>query len=421
MGWGRYTIMNQVGAVVVSCGTTHGALARTPIFGCRAKLRRTNGMQITEFRSGITVSLGPRPEPVMASCRPHFFYAIGRHESTSLFKVRLIFALLILLLWAISGTNAFAQAVYGSIAGTVYDSSGAGVPKAAVTITDLKKSISYTTTTNESGNYTQSHLIIGQYRVRVEFAGFKAAVQENVDVAVDTVTTVDVTLQPGDVTQTINVTAEVPLLKSERTDVSTTLSERAVMELPTINRNFTELILLTPGSIQFNWNDTSTENPQGGIAVNVNGQHFTGLGYLLDGTDNRDFMYGNMLVVPDLDSVVQAIVTSSNFDAEFGQAQAGMVTTSTKSGTNEYHGRAFMFRRNDLTQARDPFSHAPKPLESVRRIDGRPDFQEQNLLLRRLPGNSSQECRFADPPGSDRRGAKRRFERIGGRVGSGYF
>ena len=216
-------------------------------------------MQITEFRSGITVSLGPRPEPVMASCRPHFFYAIGRHESTSLFKVRLIFALLILLLWAISGTNAFAQAVYGSIAGTVYDSSGAGVPKAAVTITDLKKSISYTTTTNESGNYTQSHLIIGQYRVRVEFAGFKAAVQENVDVAVDTVTTVDVTLQPGDVTQTINVTAEVPLLKSERTDVSTTLSERAVMELPTINRNFTELILLTPGSIQFNWNDTSTE------------------------------------------------------------------------------------------------------------------------------------------------------------------
>jgi len=265
---------------------------------------------------------------------------------------------LILFACAISGTNAFAQAVYGSIAGTVYDSSGAGVPKAAVTITDLKKSITYTTTTNESGNYNQSHLIIGQYSVRVEFAGFKAAVQESVDVAVDTVTTVDVTLQPGDVTQTINVTAEVPLLKSERTDVATTLSEKAVMDLPTINRNFTELILLTPGSIQFNWNDTSTENPQGGIAINVNGQHFTGLGYLLDGTDNRDFMYGNMLVVPDLDSVVQAKVTSSNFDAEFGQAQAGVVTTSTKSGTNEFHGSAFMFRRNDLTQARDPFSQS---------------------------------------------------------------
>src|SRR5947207_12023704 len=167
-----------------------------------------------------------------------------------------------------AGTSAFGQAAYGSIAGTVYDSSGAGVPKANVTITDVKKSINYTTTTNESGNYSQTHLIIGSYRVKVEFAGFKTAVQDNVDLAVDTVTTVDITLQPGDITQTINVTAETPLLKTERTDVSTTLSEKTVTDLPTINRNFTQLLLLTPGAVQFNWNDTSTENPQGGIAVN---------------------------------------------------------------------------------------------------------------------------------------------------------
>ena len=102
-----------------------------------------------------------------------------------------------------SAPAAFAQAVYGSIAGTVYDSSGAGVPKAAVTITDLQKNVNYATTTNESGNYSQTHLIVGRYRVKVELAGFKTAVQENVDLAVDTVTTVDVTLQPGDMTQTI--------------------------------------------------------------------------------------------------------------------------------------------------------------------------------------------------------------------------
>jgi hypothetical protein len=263
--------------------------------------------------------------------------------------------------------SAFGQAVYGSIAGTVYDSSGAGVPKAAVTITDLQKNVNYSTTTNESGNYSQTHLIVGRYRVKVELAGFKTAVQENVDLAVDTVTTVDVTLQPGELTQTINVSEETPVLKTERTDVATTLSEKSVLELPTINRNFTQLLLLTPGSIQFNWNDTSTENPQGGIAVNVNGQHFTGLGYLLDGTDNRDFMYGNMIVVPDLDSVVQAKVTSANFDAEFGQAQAGVVTTSTKSGTNDLHGSAFMFRNNDLTQARNPFSQSV-PIDASGRL-----------------------------------------------------
>jgi hypothetical protein len=266
-----------------------------------------------------------------------------------------------------SAATLYCQAVYGSISGTVYDSSGGAVPNAKVTITDLGKDQSYVSTTNESGYYDKPHLIIGQYRVRVEAAGFNAFVQDTVNVSVDSVTSLDVQLQTGDVSQTVDVKEEVPLLKTERTDVSTTLSERAVDQLPIVNRNFTELLLLTPGAVQFNWNDTSTENPQGGIAVNVNGQHFTGVGYILDGTDNRDFMYGNMIVVPDIDSVVQAKVTSANFDAEFGQAQAAVVSTSTKSGSNEFHGSAFMFRRNDLTQARDPFSQSV-PIDSSGRL-----------------------------------------------------
>jgi|SRR5579871_873691 len=287
----------------------------------------------------------------------HFFCKMFRHESRNV-RLACTFAAILLVAWAFSGGRASAQAVYGSIAGTVYDSSGAGIPKAAVTITDLAKNISYTTTTNESGNYSQAHLIIGRYRVRVELAGFKTAVQEGVDLSVDTVTTIDVTLQPGDITQTIEVKEEIPLLKTERTDVSTMLGERSVAELPTFGRNFTQLMLLTPGAIQYGWNDTSTENPQGGIAVNVNGQFFVGVGALLDGTDNRDMMYGNMIIVPNLDSVVQAKVTSSNYDAEFGSASAAVVTTSTKSGTNEIHGSAFLYRRNDLTQARDPFAQS---------------------------------------------------------------
>jgi hypothetical protein len=266
-----------------------------------------------------------------------------------------------------AATGLYGQAVYGSISGTVYDSSGGAVPNANITITDLGRDQSYQTTTNQAGYYNQTHLIIGRYRVRVEAAGFNAFVQDNVTVSVDSVTSADINLKPGDVTQTIDVTEETPLLKTERTDVSTTLSEQAVDQLPTINRNFTQLLLLTPGAVQFNWNDTSTENPQGGIAVNVNGQHFTGVGYILDGTDNRDFLYGNMIVVPDLDSVVQAKVTSANFDAEFGQAQAAVVSTSTKSGSNEFHGSAFMFRRNDLTQARDPFSQSV-PIDSSGRL-----------------------------------------------------
>ena len=275
---------------------------------------------------------------------------------------------IVLALTVLASTAALhGQAVYGSISGTVYDSSGGAVPGAKVRITDLGRDQTYSITTNDAGYYDQTHLIIGRYRIRVEATGFKAFVQEAVEVSIDSVTSIDATLQPGDVSQTIDVKEELTLLKTERTDVSTTLSEQAVEQLPVINRNFTQLLLLTPGATQFNWSDTSTENPQGGIAVNVNGQHFTGVGYILDGTDNRDFLYGNMIVVPDLDSVVQAKVTSANFDAEFGQAQAAVVSTSTKSGSNEFHGSAFLFRRNDLTQARDPFSQSV-PIDSSGRL-----------------------------------------------------
>ena len=265
-------------------------------------------------------------------------------------------------------TNASAQAVYGSIAGTVIDASGGVVADAKVTITDRGRNVVYTTTTNPSGVFTQSHLIIGTYRVQVEAVGFKTVSEDNVEVAVDTVHTVDVTMQPGDVSQTIEVSDVTPLLKTERTDVATMLSDRQVTELPSFGRNFSELLLYTPGAVQFNWNDTSTENPQGGIAVNVNGQEFVGVGAFLDGTDNRDMMYGNMIIVPDLDAVVQAKVTSANYNAEFGQVSAAVVTTSTKSGTNQFHGAASWFRRTDATFARDPFAQAPDPSDPHKQL-----------------------------------------------------
>ncbi len=276
---------------------------------------------------------------------------------------RLFVACLALVVCVFAGNSAHAQAVYGSIAGTVFDGSGAPIPHAMVTVTSAERNTSSTVTTNDSGNYDQSHLIIGHYTVRVEAPGFNVEVQQGVELAIDTVSTVDFHLKPGKVEETVQVTGEAPLLKTERTDVATTLSAAQVQDLPTFGRNFTELLLQTPGAVQFNWNDTSTENPQGGIAVNVNGQMFVGVGGQVDGTDNRDMMYGNMIIVPNLDSVVEAKITSSNYDAEFGSASAAVVTTSTKSGTNAFHGTAFLYRRNDIFQARDPFTEStPDPV-----------------------------------------------------------
>jgi outer membrane receptor protein involved in Fe transport len=273
------------------------------------------------------------------------------------FVTVLALACLSLLLSTIRVPVANAQAVYGSIGGNVVDVAGATVSNAKVTITDTARGVVFTTQTDGSGRYDERHLIAGHYQVKIEAQGFKTEVAA-VDVSVDTLTTFDAKLQPGAVTETVNVVDEAPLLKTERTDVSTVLSTEQVNELPTFGRNFSQLLLVTPGTVQFCWGDTSTENPQSGLAVNANGQMFVGVNTILDGTDNRDFLYGNMLIVPNLDSIAETKVTTSSYDAEFGQISAALVTVSTKSGTDKWHGSGFFYRRSDATFARDPFAQA---------------------------------------------------------------
>src|SRR5215469_13731504 len=286
-----------------------------------------------------------------------FFSRVVRTMHTVLPSICLSFLFLIL-----SASFAKGQAVYGSIGGTVKDVSGSAVANAKVTITDKDRKVVFTTQTDSTGRYDERHLIIGHYQVKIEAQGFNTVVSD-VDVSVDTVAELNAALHPGSVSETVSVVAEAPLLKTERTDVSTVLSERQVDELPTFGRNFSQLLLVTPGTVQFCWGDTSTENPQSGLAVQVNGQMFVGVNTILDGTDNRDFLYGNMLIVPNLDSVGEAKVTSSSYDAEFGQISAALVTVSTKSGTDHWHGSGFFYRRSDATFARDPFAQAnPDPV-----------------------------------------------------------
>src|SRR5258706_6126677 len=186
----------------------------------------------------------------------------------------------------------FAQAVYGSIFGTVQDTSGAAVSNAKVRITSVQQGTSVETTTNESGNYTVGHLIPGEYNVQVEGHGFKPIQTKNVHVAADTSTRVDHSLQLGGANEVVEVTAEAPQLKTDRADVATVFTERTVEELPIFNRNFTELQLLTPGTQKLGWNHASSENPQGSVQIFANGQQFSGTSFQLDGTDNQDPILG---------------------------------------------------------------------------------------------------------------------------------
>jgi outer membrane receptor protein involved in Fe transport len=251
-----------------------------------------------------------------------------------------------------------AQAVYGSIYGTVTDSSGAAVPGATVTITDVAKNVTFNDTTNDLGYFNRPKLVLGKYRVEVQKEGFKTAVQEDVPVNVDVATQINIALQTGTVSEQVTVTAEAPLLKSDRADVATTFEQKQFSDLPTIDRNFTRFELLTPGTARCcaGWDHAASENPQGSLQIQVNGQHFSGTAYQLDGTDNRDPILGIIVINPTLESVSEAKVTTQNFDAEFGMAVAGVVTSQTKSGGNEIHGSVFGYRRSGFGQSRNPFS-----------------------------------------------------------------
>jgi hypothetical protein len=252
---------------------------------------------------------------------------------------------------------AVGQAVYGSILGTVTDPSGAAVAGAKVTVTSQTKDTSVTDTTNGSGNYSVTHLIPDVYSIRIEGSGFKTLQFKDIQVSADTGSRVDGQFQVGSASEQVEVTAEAPQLKTDRADVSIEFSQRAVENAPILNRNFTSFELLSPGTQKLvGWSHAATENPQGGQQIFVNGQHFSGTAFELDGTDNQDPILGIIVVNPNLDAIQEAKVTLGNYDAEFGKAVAGVVTVQTKSGSNDIHGSGFWFRRTDATAARDPFT-----------------------------------------------------------------
>ena len=257
---------------------------------------------------------------------------------------------------------AAAQQVYGSIYGTVTDATGGAIPNAKVTITDQNKGTKAEILTNGTGNFTKGQLIPGTYTVEVTNQGFRKAVAKDIIVNVDSGIKVDLALQIGDVSQEVEVTAAAPLLQSDRADVATTFTSRQLTELPNLNRQFQSYELLTPGTSKTNWQHASSENPQGSIQIVVNGQHFSGTGFQLDGTENQSPILGIIVINPNLDSITEAKIASQNYDAEFGYAGAGIGITSTKSGTNGLHGSAFDYIRDNTpgfqTYARNPFNSA---------------------------------------------------------------
>ncbi len=264
------------------------------------------------------------------------------------------------LVFLLCANTASSQAVYGSIIGTVTDPQGNAIAAAKITVISVTKATSYESTSNESGNYSVTHLISDDYKLKVESPGFKSYEIPSVRVDADVAIKVDAQLQVGAVTQTVEVTSEIPQLKTDRADVDIEFNDKYISELPVLNRNFTNFELLSPGTQKLvGFSHAATENPQGGGQIFVNGQHFSGTNFELDGTDNQDPILGIIVINPNLDAVTEAKFALQDFDAESGKATAGFVRINTKSGSNSFHGSGFYFYRNSDQEARDPFTNKP--------------------------------------------------------------
>jgi hypothetical protein len=275
------------------------------------------------------------------------------------------FALVALL----AGRAGEAQVTTGTITGTVKDPQGAAVPGATVTITEVDKGTVSTYATDNDGAFVAPFLIPGTYDVAVELTGFRRFVHRGVVLQVNQRARVDATLDVGGLTESTEVVGLAPLTRTDSAEMGEVIEERAVRELPLNGRNFATLVYLVPGvtagQVGENLSGASTFNPRGAANFNALGSQANTNAWLVDGIDNNEYTFNTVIVQPTVESVREFKVLTGTFSAEFGRG-AGVVSVSTKSGSNEWHGTVFEYLRNEAFDAKNFFAlpTAPKaPLD----------------------------------------------------------
>jgi outer membrane receptor protein involved in Fe transport len=251
------------------------------------------------------------------------------------------------------------QAVNATLVGTVTDSSGAAVSNAKVTITETNTGITHASQTNDSGNYVFPDLPPGTYKVIAELPGFKRASRAGVDLIVNSTERVDLVLQPGDVSQIVTVEAETPILQTERADTGRKLEEVLTENVPLgTNRNFQNLLNIVPGTTRATFQHSQFFNASSSLQTEVNGQLREGNNYQIEGIDDNERTGLLQILIPPLEAIQTVDVSTSNYDAELGRASGAVVNVILKSGTNNFHGAAYEFVRNNYFNARNYFDQS---------------------------------------------------------------
>jgi len=268
-------------------------------------------------------------------------------------------SLTLLLICVLFGCQAFAQKFTGNIRGTVTDKSGAMVPNASVTISDLTTGVTRTVTTNDQGEYAVLELPVGTYDVHVKQGQFKEFVAHAVDVHVSSTATINAELTPGIATEQVTVEAGSNVVQVETTSatVGEVVNGQQVRELPLNGRSFAQLTQLQPGVSPANNFDTKNKGLLAGVDFSVNGNPTTNNLYLVDGANNNDVGSNRtILIYPSVEAISEFKMLRNSYGPEYGQASGAVINIATRGGSNQFHGSAFYFGRNDVLNAHDFFA-----------------------------------------------------------------
>jgi len=262
------------------------------------------------------------------------------------------------------GLPAFAQEA--TIVGTVTDSAGLVVPNATIIVTHTSTGQARSLKTNDSGQYVAPDLNVGNYIVRAEATGFKAAEKKNVVLNVNDRTRIDFVMQVGSVQESVTVEANAVAVQADSGDVSSVITGQQVTELATNGRSLYNLYALSPGASSIQGMGMIATPVSGDNNVSINGQRAGHNLQLLDGSENLDRGGSQAAVMPSLDAIEEFRSLNSNYSAEYGLTGAATITTVVKSGTKQFHASAWEFDRNDAFDARNYFNPAPNKVAELR-------------------------------------------------------
>jgi hypothetical protein len=283
-------------------------------------------------------------------------YSLRRPPHTFLFVLPLVFGVLCI-------AKATAQVLYGSIVGNLTDETRGAVPGATVTITSTETGASRDVVSDSNGHYSFAAVQPGTYQISVKVDGFRTFTRRDVAVTLNNVARVDVALQVGQLSESVTVSAERPLLQTDRAEVRSELKATELVNLPvSINRNYQYLLRVVPGFTPPAEAHSVPSNPSRALVFNVNGASRSSNNIRIDGVSTTNIWLPHVAAyVPALESLDTVNIVTNSFDAEQGLAGGSAINAQIKSGTNSFRGSAFEYHTNESLRTRNYFAPVGTP------------------------------------------------------------